>query len=190
MTPATPELHHDSDEPRTPASSSRPGDARGWGRDSASLDLADVLPWMFPVGGGEARPVGHQPPPDDGWTVIAWARSPLEAEMIVATLRDADVEALADEPMLLPLDDALRQRRLRVHVRVRQRDRRAAEDALRRHVEASRDLDWDSVDVGERTDSIVGGRPRGAAILAIAIASVALAVLGATLLMMVVALLR
>lgn len=160
-----------------------------WARDTPEPDLATVLPWMFvghavanTIGAGGSRtgaPASASPnvDPAQGWAVIASARSQLEAQMIVAALRDAGIESLCDEPMLMPLDDALRQRRMRVQVRVPARQEHAAQAALRRHVEQARAIDWDTVDVGERTDSIVGRRPGSVPILALVVAVVALVAL-------------
>jgi hypothetical protein len=124
---------------------------------------------------------GHVPgaPPsnDGGWAIIAYGRSQLEAQMILAALRDAGIEALCDEPMLVPLGDALRLRHMRVPVRVRANAKRRAEAALRRHIEESRRIDWDAVDVGQRTDSLVGRAPGRLPALAIVGAVVAAALI-------------
>lgn len=168
--------------------------AAEWARNTPEPDMAEVLPWMAgdttagALGGPSAE--GRRGDSADGWVMIASARSQLEAQMIVATLRDVEIDALCDEPMLLPLDDALRQRRMRVQVRVPARQERAAQTALRRHVEQARGIDWDSVDVGQRVDSIVGRTPGGVPVLAMAVAVLALIGLATMAVMAVVGLAR
>jgi hypothetical protein len=89
---------------------------------------------------------------EDRLVTLLQAKTEFEANMTVAVLADAGIEAFAFGGAYgaLPLSSRL----MRVPVQVRESDLDAAKAALASNVSDSVDLDWDEVDVGEREDGL------------------------------------
>src|SRR5687768_5330707 len=89
--------------------------------------------------------------PDELVTLVV-KPSEFEANTIVAVLEDAGIKAFAFSTMraALPLNQPL----TGVPVQVRRMDFDRAQRALKQNVADSVDLDWDSVDVGDREDNL------------------------------------
>lgn len=86
----------------------------------------------------------------DRLVTLKEAESEFAAGLIVATLKEAGIEAVAFGAIRLayPFDA----RGGQIPVQVRARDEEAAREALAKRAEDSVDIDWDEVDVGERED--------------------------------------
>jgi len=91
-------------------------------------------------------------PPEDRLVTLLQAKTEFEANMTVAILADAGIQAFAFGGVhgALPLSS----RFMRVPVQVRESELEAAKAALASNAAGSVDLDWDEVDVGEREDSL------------------------------------
>lgn len=89
---------------------------------------------------------------EDKLVTLAQVKSEFEANMLVAVLADAGVEAFAfgGAYSAIPLSS----RFLRVPVQVRESDLEVAKATIAKNIADSVDLDWDEVDVGERDDSL------------------------------------
>lgn len=88
----------------------------------------------------------------DKLMTVAAAKTAFEANTIVAMLADAGIEASAFDGAFSALP--LQSRFTRVPVQVRARDLDAAKAALAEMRAAAADIDWESVDVGEREDAL------------------------------------
>ena len=99
-------------------------------------------------------------PPDSNDDLVTLTVKPNEfaAAAVVAVLEEADIQAwtFGLGQAALPLGERL----IGVPVQVRKVDLARAQDALKQQVADSVDLDWDSVDVGERADDLPLGSPR------------------------------
>lgn len=95
-----------------------------------------------------SHPAGHA---DDLVTLVV-KPTEFEANTIVAVLEDAGIKAFAFSAIraALPLSERLTS----VPVQVRRIDFDRAQRALKQNVADSVDLDWDSVDVGDREDNL------------------------------------
>jgi hypothetical protein len=89
--------------------------------------------------------------PEDLVTLVLKSTE-FEANTTVAVLEDVGIKAFAFGAMraALPLNDRL----TGVPVQVRRMDLDRAQRALQQNVADSVDLDWDSVDVGDREDNL------------------------------------
>ena len=110
-------------------------------------------------------------PTEDKLTTLLEARSEFEANMAVAVLAEAGIEAFAfgEAYGALPLNA----RFMRVPVQVRASELAQAKAALSQNISDSVDLDWDEVDVGQREDALplsTPGRMPLAARIAFAVA--------------------
>lgn len=99
----------------------------------------------------------RHPDGDEPVTLLSVA-SPFEAQMMVAVLQQAGIQAEAIDRvqtgrgLFEPAQGA-------VMIRVRQRDVDAARRALQANAAAAKDIDWDSFDVGERADELPLRKP-------------------------------
>jgi hypothetical protein len=93
--------------------------------------------------------VAHDP--EDLVTLVVKSTE-FEANTTVAVLEDAGIKAFAFSAMraALPLNERL----TGVPVQVRRMDFDRAERTLKQNVADSVDMDWDSVDVGDREDNL------------------------------------
>ena len=94
--------------------------------------------------------MNHEDP--DELVTLTTRPTEFEANVLVAVLEEAGIEAFAFGAMraALPLSERLTS----VPVQVRRRDLEQAKAALAQNVADSVDLDWDEVDVGERDDNL------------------------------------
>jgi hypothetical protein len=90
--------------------------------------------------------------PQDDLVTIKQARNEFEASIIVASLKDEGIEAFSFGMFrnILPVDS----RFTGVPVQVRRSDLERAKQVLEQRADASADLDWDEIDVGEREDRL------------------------------------
>ena len=93
----------------------------------------------------------HPKYPDDLVTLTT-KPTEFEANILVADLREARIEAIAFGTNAAMLE--LSQRITPAYVQVRQADLERAREALKQNVADSVDLDWDEVDVGQREDDL------------------------------------
>ena len=89
--------------------------------------------------------------PDDLVTLTT-KPTEFEANILVAVLREAGIEAFAFGTSAAMLE--LSPRITPAYVQVRQADLERAREALKQNVADSVDLDWDEVDVGVREDDL------------------------------------
>ena len=94
------------------------------------------------------KPTEH---PEDLVTLVVKSTE-FEANTTVAILDDAGIKAFAFSAMRAALP--LNERMTGVPVQVRRMDFERAERALQQNIADSVDLDWDSVDVGDREDDL------------------------------------
>ncbi len=87
------------------------------------------------------------------------AESEFQAGILVAVLQEAGIEAFAFGGVTAAMP--LGQRITPVAVQVRQVDLERATEALKQNASDSVDLDWDEVDVGERSDRLPLGSRDG-----------------------------
>lgn len=84
--------------------------------------------------------------------------SPFEAEVIVAILKDAGIEATAVGARTPPLATGMRAGlwpiKPQVHIEVWETDLEAARRLLAERAAQAAEIDWDTVDIGEREDSL------------------------------------
>jgi hypothetical protein len=101
------------------------------------------------------------------WATVAACRTPFEAHAIAALLRDEGFEAEVLDAAHLSLGGALGGRLRDVPVLVPPADLEAAREILAVRSEESRDIDWDSIDVGHREDDLPLRRPGRMPVLAV-----------------------
>ena len=101
--------------------------------------------------------------PDDLVTLVVKSNE-FAAGAVVAVLTEAGIDAIAFPAVnsLLPMNDRL----AGVPVQVRRSDLQRAQRALNQNVADSVDLDWDSVDIGQRLDNVPLSSRKGMPMLA------------------------
>ena len=88
------------------------------------------------------------------WTTLTTTPSQFEAEVVVAVLLDAGIEAFVISEGNRAWDLSVGVEPQRVVIQVGARDLEHACEVIREHLSESVDLDWDQVDVGERVDDL------------------------------------
>jgi len=90
----------------------------------------------------------------DQLVTLQTVESPFQAQIIVAVLREAGIEAVAFDTAQAGIGIPLGTKQRGVPIQVPAEDLERARQALEQRIEDSVDLGWDEVDVGEREDRL------------------------------------